>query len=121
MVKFPKYLLATNPDELPDQEMIVCTHKPFYAAKVMKFKQQWKAMEFMNNSEHLIKVRVPGYDVFLYFSGSIEGTRVEITPDYDAKITKVLMEMALFYLRARVTKEKYVFSKYKMDKDGKQD
>jgi hypothetical protein len=115
-MKLPKYILALNPEQDPEQEIILCTEKPYYAACVMKFKQDWKAAKFEATSDHLITVRVPGYDIILYFSGSIEGTRVTVTPDYEARVSKILKEMANYYLRVRIAKNKYQFNKYLTDK-----
>lgn len=112
-MRFPKYIMATDPLQQPEQEMILCTEKPYYVAGVMKFKQDWKALQFDNNSSHLLKVRVPGYDIFLYFTGSIEGSRVEITPDYEIKVAKILKEMVYYYVQARITTNPFQFSKYK--------
>jgi hypothetical protein len=114
-MKFPKYLLASNHYQMPG-ELVICTEPPFYAAKIMSFKQDWKADEFMSNSDHLVKVRVPGYNIFLYFAGSIKGPRVDLTPDYEARLSKVLREMALFYLTEKMATNPNKVKQYKIYK-----
>jgi hypothetical protein len=111
---FPKFLLATNHYAFPDEELVICTEPPYYAARIMKFKHDWRATQFMSNSDHLIKVRVPGYNIFLYWSGSIQGGKTEITRDFEARVSKALKEMCLFYLTEKMAKNPHSIKKYRI-------
>jgi hypothetical protein len=118
MGRFPKFLIAHNYNSFPDQDMIICTDKPYYAGMVMKFKQEWKADEFLSTSNHLVVVRVPGYHIYIYFFGSIDGRSANLTQDWEKEVQAVMREMAVFYLTDRTAHSSYMINKYRVRYEG---
>jgi hypothetical protein len=84
-------------------------------ARVMKFKQPWKALRFETEGKYALVVKMPTHDIYFCLMGSIEGTSLPFGRNWEAIYTGVLNEMAEFYRKTRITNNPYQFKKYVTD------
>lgn len=113
MSKLPDFLYCTNQSDSPGNEWILSTKPPFRMGRVVKFKNSGLAMEYMARTEPLGHYRVPGYNIFVIFSGDVNG-RVIVGSNFDAGITTMLKDMATFYRKEKCWAKQGYFNKFKI-------
>ena len=110
----PKFLYCSNPEAYPDQDLILCTEQPYAMARVMRFKNEWKAMEFEQNNIYTVIVKCPEHHIYFCLMGSIKGSRLSVDSNWEEKYTALLNEMREFYERTKMRENPYQYNKYKI-------
>ena len=108
----PRFFFCQNPETYPDQELILCTEAPYAVARVMRFKNDWKAMEFEEKQQYPLMIKMAEYNIYFCLMGSIKGSRLSVDSNWEEKYLALLNEMMAFYQKYKIKENPYQFNKY---------